>query len=133
MRELSLIMPEGSWLQSTDASLAGDPALAAQTAQAGTTATQTAAPAAPSANLVGCTPRQSDVARMMVRLRQLHRVEDVSLNESSQEAQGAAGHRRQLRFTFYKFDLTVTFGLQAPAGETPRGATRVPASLGGGS
>jgi Tfp pilus assembly protein PilN len=130
MRELSRIMPAGSWLQSTDASVTG---VAGSSSAAGTTTTTTtAAPAAPSATLVGCTPDQSDVARMMVRLRQLHRVEDVSLNESLQEAEGEAATVDNCG-RFYKFDLTVTFSPTAPASEAPRGAANVPASLGGGS
>ena len=31
MRELALVMPEGSWLQSADASVLGDPATGATT------------------------------------------------------------------------------------------------------
>ena len=81
MRELALVMPEGSWLQSADASVLGDPGTGGDTAAAPTT-TETVTPA-PAANLIGCTPDQDDVARMMVRLGQLHRVEDVELNEST--------------------------------------------------
>jgi Tfp pilus assembly protein PilN len=131
MRELSLIMPEGSWLQSTDASITGELESGGESAST-STATSSATAAAPSANLVGCTPRQSDVARMMVRLRQLHRVDDVSLNESSQEQEGQAATVDSCG-SYYKFDLTVTFDSPDPAGEAPRGANRVPASLGGGS
>jgi hypothetical protein len=35
--------------------------------------------------------------------------------------------------SLYKFDITVSFSPTAPARERPRGADRVPASLGGGS
>lgn len=130
MRELSRIMPAGSWLQSTDASVTG--VTDSSGTSTSTTATTTAGPASPSATLVGCTPDQSDVARMMVRLRQLHRVEDVSLNESLQESDSQAATVDNCG-RFYKFDLTVTFSPTAPASEAPRGATNVPASLGGGS
>jgi hypothetical protein len=72
---------------------------------------------------------------MMVRLRKLYRVDDVTLNESTQEA--IAGEEVQTTLEncgrYYKFDLTVTFSPTPPASEAPRGATRVPASLGGGS
>jgi Tfp pilus assembly protein PilN len=131
MRELSLITPEGAWLRSTDASVTGESATEGASATA-STATSTAAPAAPAANLVGCTPRQSDVARMMVRLRQLHRVSDVALNESLVE-QSAQPPTVDSCGSFYKFDLVVTFDPTMPATEAPRGAARVPASLGGGS
>ena len=87
MRELSRVMPSGSWIQATDASVTGN--VTGSDAVATTTTGQPVA-AQPKANLVGCTPDQSDVAAMMVRMRQLHRVSDVELNESVQ----AARHRR---------------------------------------
>ena len=37
----------------------------------------------PTATFVGCTPKQSEVAKFMVRLREMHRVTDVKLNESA--------------------------------------------------
>jgi hypothetical protein len=83
---------------------------------------------------VGCVPDQSDVAATMVRLRQLHRVSDVELNESITELGAAAsdagvdGCGR-----YYKFDLIVTFSPTPPETEAPRGEAVVPASLGGGS
>ena len=131
MREVSLIMPAGSWLRSSDASVLGDPAAAGGEAAAPTTTTSVA-PAGPSATFVGCTPRQSDVARMMVRMRQMHRVADVTLNESAQEDSTQPATVDSCG-RFYKFDLTVTFSPTEPASESPRGATRVPASHGGGS
>ena len=126
MREVSRVMPAGSWLQSTDASVLGvgneaatDPAAA------------DAAPPTPSANFIGCTPRQSEVAKILVRLRAMHRVTDVKLNESIVE-QDAKDVTVDSCGTFYKFDVTVTFA-QATASEAPRGSESVPASLGGGS
>ncbi|HVD58944.1 MAG TPA: hypothetical protein VNC17_19035 [Thermoleophilaceae bacterium] len=127
MREVSRVMPEGSWLQATDASVSGDPsALAVPPAGAAPTA------AAPYASLVGCTPRQSDVAQLMVRLRQLHRVEDVKLNESAQETLEGETTVDNCG-TLYKFDVGVSFTATEPAREAPRGSEGVPASLGGGS
>ncbi|MBA3261160.1 MAG: PilN domain-containing protein [Thermoleophilaceae bacterium] len=128
MRELSRVMPAGSWLQSADASVLGDPTSGggtAPTAEATTVVT-------PAANLVGCTPGQDDVARMMVRLRQLYRVDDVELNEST------AGTRADEASVdscgaLYTFNLTVNFSATGPSSETPRGSKSVPASLGGGS
>jgi Tfp pilus assembly protein PilN len=133
MRELSRIMPDGSWLQTADASVTGDPA-------SGSTGTpSTPAPAAgtatvtqPAANLIGCTPNQDDVAGMMVRLGQLHRVEDVQLNEST-----AGDKDQEVSLAncggMYTFNLTVKFSATEPSREAPRGTNSVPASLGGGS
>jgi len=131
MRELARIMPARSWVQTADATTAGDatgttPDPAATAATGGTS---------PTANLVGCVPGQEDTATMMVRLRQLFRVSDVELKESAREATaGTAGETTIDNCgSFYKFDITITFSPTPPATEAPRGATRVPASLGGGS
>jgi Tfp pilus assembly protein PilN len=130
MRELGRVMPEGSWLQSADASVTGDPTSgASSTLPADPSAAVTIAPAA---NLVGCTPDQDDVANMMVRLRQLYRVDDVLLNESS------LGEREEEATvvncgSLYTFNLTVNFTAIEPSKEAPRGTRGVPASLGGGS
>jgi Tfp pilus assembly protein PilN len=136
MRELARVMPAGSWLQTADASTTGDSAASGISAAPTTAGAPAPAAAqgtgAPTAHLVGCTPDQSDTARMMVRLRQLHRVEDVTLGSSTkEESTGDAGI--ESCGANYKFDLTLTFSPAAPAGEAPRGEARVPASLGGGS
>ena len=127
MREVSHVMPEGSWLQATDASVTGDPN-ATTTAPLGTATT----PVGPYASFVGCTPDQSDVAQIMVRLRNLHRVEDVKLRESTKEA-GAGAATVDNCGALYKFDVAVTFAPTGPVREAPRGSRQVPASLGGGS
>jgi Tfp pilus assembly protein PilN len=131
MRELSRVMPDGSWLTGASASATGstDPGAAPADPAAA------AAPAAgtPSATLTGCTPKHSDVARMMVRLRQLHRVVDVSLTQSSRGEAATAGAAIDSCGDNTSFDLTLTFDAAAPVAEAPRGATRVPAALGGGS
>ena len=128
MREVSRIMPEGSWLKTTDASVLGTDEAAAQ---ASSGAAQVV-PVGPSATFVGCTRKQSEVATLMVRMRQMYRVSDVELNASAQEstdAQASLDSCGQL----YQFDVTVTFEPVAPTKEAPRGSVRVPASLGGGS
>jgi Tfp pilus assembly protein PilN len=132
MRELSRVMPEGSWLTSASASVTGATDAASNPAAAGTPAAPTAA-GAPSANLVGCTPKHSDVARMMVRLRQLHRVADVELKQSSRDDEADATAAIDSCGRNTGFDLTLTFSPTSPVAEAPRGETRVPASLGGGS
>jgi hypothetical protein len=127
-RELSLIMPEGSWLQSADASVTGS------TNGSGTppSSSTSGATNSPAATLIGCTPHQSDVARMMVRMQQMYRVEDVQLNDSTAGTKSEAvsvdscGH-------LYTFNLTITFDPNKPSREAPRGSSSVPASLGGGS
>jgi hypothetical protein len=71
---------------------------------------------------------------MMVRLRQLYRVSDVELQESVRETSGGTAKTTIDNCgAFYKFNITITFSPTSPAKEAPRGATRVPASLGGGS
>ena len=125
MRELSRVMPANSWIHTTNASVSGD------TSGGNLSSPDTAVPL-PEANLVGCTPRQSEVARMMVRLEQMYRVTDVALNESTQEQAGGDTSLQNCG-DLYKFDLTVTFSPVEPPNEAPKGETRVPASLGGGS
>ena len=132
MRELARIMPERSWIQTADASVTGDPTQTGPTTTAGATGVATS----PTAKLVGCTPEQTDTATLMVRLGQLYRVSDVKLNESSVESVGGGTETETTVDecgNYYKYDVTVTFSPTPPATEVPRGATRVPASLGGGS
>lgn len=127
MREVSLIMPEGSWLRTTSASVVGEqsPTGEAPAASPGTVLS-------PTATFVGCTRKQSEVATLMVRMGHLHRATDVKLNQSAQETtDGEASIDSCGRL--YQFDVTVSFESVAPATEAPRGSVRVPASLGGGS
>jgi Tfp pilus assembly protein PilN len=127
MREVSMIMPEGSWLKTTSASVLGE------ASPTGETAAPTAGAALnPTATFVGCTRKQSEVATLMVRMGQLYRATDVKLNQSAQEtADGEASI--ESCGDLYQFDVTVSFEPVAPAKEAPRGSVRVPASLGGGS
>lgn len=124
MRELSRVMPPGTWLREVDGSTSG----ASGDANASQTGGQSGPPAT---KLIGCAPSHSGVAKMMVRLRQMHKVSDVSLQESAanEDPDGEAGLES---CTDVQFDLTVTFGA-APAKEAPRGSRGVPAALGGGS
>jgi hypothetical protein len=131
MREISRVMPDGSWLQTTDASVAGDTGDTAGAVAAASPADPSFGALSPSATFVGCTPRQTEVAKILVRLRAMHRVSDVKLNESIRE-QGAKDVTVDSCGPLYKFDVTVTFAPADPA-EAPMGADSVPASLGGGS
>jgi Tfp pilus assembly protein PilN len=133
MRELARVMPAGSWLTSTAASVSGDVTASANPTEPAAAATPApAGGSSPTANLTGCTPKHSDVARMMVRLRQLHRVVDVELKLSSRD-ETATGAAIDSCGANASFDLTLTFSPTAAVAEAPRGAARVPASLGGGS
>ncbi len=135
MRELSRVMPEGSWLTSASASVTGATDAASATAPAAPAdpATAGAGAGGPSANLVGCIPKHSDVARTMVRLRQLHRVIDVELTQSSRADAEDATAALDSCGRNTSFDLTLTFSPTSPVADAPRGEPRVPASLGGGS
>jgi hypothetical protein len=62
----------------------------------------------------------------------MYRVTEVTLNESTRES-GTSETTLQNCGKLYKFDLTVSFSPVPPASEAPKGETRVPASLGGGS
>jgi len=94
---------------------------------------------------VGCAKTQSKVAETMVRLRNLHRVEDVELTDSTRppkaSASGATGSSAPAAGPTgtgtgcgkrYAFDANVTFAAPAAAGQgEPK--KRVPTVLGGGS
>ncbi len=123
IRELSRVFPRGGWVQAVKASTSGDLGDGATSSDE--------APSGPAANITGCMPRQSDVAKTMVRLRRMHRVEDVTLKESIMEDLGGLPSIESCG-SFYKFDVTATFS-PTVASEAPDGARRVPASLGGGS
>lgn len=123
MRELSLVLPRGSWIKEVDASATGSEESGA--ASAGQASGQ------PTAKLTGCAPKQPETAKLMVRLGRMYRVEDVALNESKQEASGEPPTLESCG-RLYAFDLTVSFHA-APPPEGVRGGKRVPAALGGGS
>ncbi|MEX1141691.1 MAG: PilN domain-containing protein [Thermoleophilaceae bacterium] len=124
MRELARVIPSGGWIREVQAATAG-------AEESATTTTATAPPAGPSATLIGCMPRQSDVAALMLRLQRMHRVEDVTLQQSARAEAGASATLDDCG-PLYEFGVTVTFGAAAPV-EAPDGRRGVPASLGGGS
>lgn len=123
IRELARVLPDGSWLQSVEASTSGAGAESASTGEA--------VAAGPEATLTGCAPRQPDTAALLLRLQRMHRVQDVVLNESARADVGAPPTFENCG-RFYQFDVTVGFA-PTVATEAPAGRTRVPASLGGGS
>ena len=122
VRELARVLPAGTWVQGVDASVTGE---------LDATATATTAVAGPQATITGCAPRQPAVADLMLRLRRMHRVEDVTLGESTREEDGAPATLDSCG-RLYQFDVTVSFAAVAVE-EAPLGRTQVPAALGGGS
>ena len=136
MRELAHVLPRNTWLTEADASTA-----AAAAAEGGAAASAPAA-GGPSAKLIGCARKQTDVARLIVRLRQMHDVDDVTLTNSEKRdaaggavassaapaspGAGPAGCERH-----YQFDVTVAFKPPAPV-PAQNGGKPVPSSLGGG-
>lgn len=123
MLEMARVLPDEGWLQTAEASTSGE--------TDSSSSSSSTAGSGPQLNLVGCTPKQSDVAELMLRLRRLHRVEDVTLNESTREETGAPPTLDSCG-RLYQFDLNVAFATTFTA-EAPKGRTNVPASLGGGS
>ncbi len=122
MLELARVLPADGWLQTASASTTGEASADSASASGG---------GGPAATLGGCLPRQSDVADLMLRLRRLHRAEDVTLTESVREdAQGAPSVDGCGRY--YRFEVVVSFAPNVVE-ESPDGQPRVPASLGGGS
>ena len=124
MLELARVLPADGWLQAAEASVTGELSGSAGSSDDDATG-------APMANLTGCLPRQADVADLMLRLRRMHRVEDVTLAESAiEDDEGAPSIDTCGRY--YKFDVSVVFTAAAPE-EAPDGQRNVPAALGGGS
>jgi Tfp pilus assembly protein PilN len=126
MRELSKVIPSGSWLLEVDASNGATTDAAAPAAPATPGAPVT--PTVPSAKLTGCAPTQTDVAKMMTRMREMHAVSEVALTDSSG---GDASADATEGCNAFQFHVTVSFGA-TPTKEAPRGEKRVPAALGGG-
>jgi len=133
-RELSQVLPGAVWLTEVDAAVVPETTGAAGGEPASTS---------PTAKLSGCAKHQPDVAKFMVRLRQMHRVTDVELKESSKtdetsssgagDASGASGAGGEGCGDAYTFELTVVFGeTEQPTAPGAGGADRVPTRLGGG-
>ncbi|MEX2196459.1 MAG: PilN domain-containing protein [Thermoleophilaceae bacterium] len=114
VRELSRVLPDDVYVSTLDASAGG--AADAAAAAAGATG--------PTLGLTGCAPSNPDVATLMVRLRKLHRANEVALT-SSARGQGEAGECGD----GYGFGITVSFD-PAPQAAAPE---QVPAHLGGGA
>ena len=136
MRELALVLPEDTWITSASASATGAPeGGAAAASPTGTTSVSTT----PTVNLVGCAPSQTVVAEVMVRLRNLHRAQDVQLTESARPDLEAGAVAAEPTGTGsecgdrYQFNTTVTFAPATDVAADDEQGDDVPASLGGGS
>lgn len=138
MRELARVLPEGTWITEASTSSTGE-----VDGEASADPTEVAAPSGPSLKLIGCATTQTDVAKVMVRLRSLHRALDVELAESAKPTEEvetdpsaptveptgpAAGCG-----TSYQFDTTVSFSAATAADAERKPEGGVPAALGGGS
>jgi Tfp pilus assembly protein PilN len=134
MREIAMVLPNGTWLQTVTAGLGPQDGSGSPPEPGATEADAT-----PTVKLEGCAPSQPAVATLLVRLRKLNGVTDVQLGESRRDdadggtgsgsvSEPASGTSCGDNFTF---NATVTF-------ETPLATAvgsnvdRVPASLGGG-
>ena len=130
-RELALVLPERVWLTEVDASV-----VPASTGAGASESTSSG----PAAKLVGCAENQPDVAKLMVRLRQMDRVTDVQLKQSAQGDVGSStgttdssGGASSDCDGLYAFELTVVLEAPPPITAPPEpGSGRVPARLGGG-
>jgi Tfp pilus assembly protein PilN len=76
MREMALVLPKNTYLTSLNAGAGGG-----DTSTTGTTSST-----GPSVTIAGCSPSHPDVATAIVRLRKLHNVTDVNLQNSTKQA-----------------------------------------------
>ncbi len=142
MRELALVLPDGTSLLEASASTnAASETGAAATPTPPPATGATTAPTGPTVKLVGCAESQRKVATVLVRLRELNRAVDVQLAESAEEESGgttapsadpAAATNTTCSKGEYKFDATVTFAPADDAGSEGK-STKAPARLGGGA
>jgi Tfp pilus assembly protein PilN len=131
VRELAHVLPSGVWITKADA---------AESAADATAATPSTVSSGPQVDLSGCAFSQPDVARAIVRLRELEGATDVSLDHSTRPEQQAGSssssssaggtacgeHGGQPNI---EFAVTVTLD---PATGKPYAPGKVPTSLGGG-
>jgi Tfp pilus assembly protein PilN len=131
LRETAHVLPADTWLTGIDAT--STPGATSSTTAAGPGIAQESQPGA---ELEGCAKRQPDVAKLMVRMRELHRVSDVQLSEStrSDSASSTTGATSSDGCgKYYKFNVKAVFELASEPVSPTRGPRAVPARLGGGS
>lgn len=146
MRELARALPGDVWLTSLVGTVKPGVNIEGGASQGATGSIRSALPV-PAIEMVGCTEGQSQVSRVMARLRTLQGVQRVSLASSEKtESQsgsattdgGSSGDCRNGDARFPQFQIVVFFdapktptgaGAAAPADAAPGGG--VPASTGG--
>ena len=140
-RELANVLPEDVSLTEVDAAVVPEEAATGSAAAGGGSGAQS--PAGPSAKLTGCAKHQPDIAKLMVRLRQMNRVDEVQLKQSSKgdssSSTGSSSGSSSGSGTSagdcgadYSFEVMVLFD-PGEAAQAPSGSTgRVPSRLGGG-
>jgi Tfp pilus assembly protein PilN len=140
LRETANVLPENTWLTNIDAT--ATPAAGAGSSPT-TSGPGVASDSDPGAKIEGCAKHQPDVAALMVRLRELHRVSDVQLVESTRAGTSSASSSSSTPTTstggsegcgpYIKFSLKAVFELAAEPVSPAHGPRAVPAKLGGGS
>jgi Tfp pilus assembly protein PilN len=136
LRELAHVLPKQTFLSEMDASVTAQEGEEGAGSEEAVTLRATSG--GPRAKLKGCARGQSDVAKLMVRLGQMHGVEDVGLAQSAsgESESGPSGGTSSSGGgcgRLYEFELVVAFKPIAPTGAGSERAERVPARLGGGS
>jgi Tfp pilus assembly protein PilN len=127
MREMALVLPHNTYLTSFAAGAGGPAGAPASTTTSGsTTAT------GPTLAVTGCAPSHPGVATAIVRLRKLHNVVDVNLNDSTKSAASnpSAGPAAGAAAGPCPVKWTATLTFQPESAPTVQGP--VPARLGGG-
>lgn len=120
MREVALVLPHDSYLTNFSAAPAG----------AGTDTTSTATTSTgPTVTMSGCAPSHKGVAKVIVRLRQMHNVTDVNLASSTKGTSTAGGTTGT---TSAACKVAWTGSVSFDAETAPTTPTPVPARLGGG-
>jgi Tfp pilus assembly protein PilN len=157
MRETALVLPSGTSISTMDASTTGEgdsstsgPAASSSSSGSSSSSATATGTGAPSMHLTGCAKSQPDVATLMVRLRALHDVDDVTLADSEKGETSSSSSSSSSGTTssgssdsassgaadctgLYKFDVTVTFKPAATGGDKGSDLKRVPGRLGGGA
>jgi len=139
LRELSLVLPDGVWIQDVSASTSGTDSSAG--------ATPTTSSSNPSLQVHGCAYRQPSVAETIVRLRQMEAVSDVTLSTSTRP--DGAGHTKKASGDgsnvagdsagcgthdgIANYDFTATVEFSQPTTTTTGQGSKIPVRLGGGS
>lgn len=143
LRELARVLPAGVRLNSLQATAGGAGAAGAATPAPAPVAGEPGAGSGPTLTLGGCAPGYRGVAATLVRLRRLHRTDDVKLTSSSRGAQeddassnstsseddqqGCSGRGEA------EWAATVTLMPEPTPSGDAEDAAGVPPSLGGGS